>query len=121
MGEGPPVPVAIVRWEQVLDDLLDRTQRFPKSVRFTFSTRIDNHGLDILEELVEARFASGEALKVALATVDRRLTRLRVLLRLAHKRRYLDTSGVEHVMRGVDEVGRMVGGWRGSAATRSQP
>lgn len=119
MTEGPTVPVAIVRWEQVLDDLLDRTQRFPKSVRFTFSTRIDNHGLDILEELVEARFASGVALADALSTVDRRLTRLRLLLRLAHKRRLLDTGGFEHVMRGVDEVGRMVGGWRRSAAERT--
>ena len=120
MGDGPPVPVAIVRWEQVLDDLLDRTQRFPKAVRFTFSTRLDNHGLDILEELVEARFASGRSLSGSLATVDRRLTRLRVLLRLAHKRHYLDTGGFEHVMRGVDEVGRMVGGWRRSVAERNK-
>lgn len=118
MADAPEVPVAILRWEQVIDDLLDRTQRFPKVVRFTFSTRIDNHALDILEELVEARYASGRALSTSLAAVDRRLTRLRVLLRLAHKRRYLDTGGFEHVMRGVDEVGRMVGGWRRSAAAR---
>ena len=35
--------------ERTLGDLLDRTQKFPKHVRFTFSSRIDNMALDIYE------------------------------------------------------------------------
>ena len=46
-----------VHWQQVIGDLLDRTQQFPKSVRFTFSTRIDNLALDILERIIEACYA----------------------------------------------------------------
>lgn len=104
--------VLVVRWQQVVGDLLDRTARFPKVVRFTFAARIDNLALDILEELVEARYASGGAKQAALRRADGRLARLRVLVRLAHDWRYLDHRGYEHVSGGLDEAGRMLGGWR---------
>ncbi|MEB3203340.1 MAG: diversity-generating retroelement protein Avd [Candidatus Sericytochromatia bacterium] len=111
-------PVLVARWQQIVGDLLDRTARFPKVVRFTFAARIDNLALDILEELVEARFASGAGKQGALRRADGRLARLRVLLRLAHDRRYLDHRGYEHVSRGIDEAGRMLGGWRKDRAGR---
>ena len=103
-----------VHWEKVLGDLLDRTMKFPKSVRFTFSTRIDNLALDLYEGLVTARYSSGSRKRATLATLDGQLARLRVLVRLAHERRYLDHRGYEHVARGLDETGRMLGGWRTS-------
>ena len=101
-----------IHWERTLDDLLDRTIKFPRSVRFTFSTRIDNLALDVMERIVDARFASGGRKIAFLAEIDRLLARLRILLRLSHARRYLDSGGYEHVMRNLDEAGRMVGGWK---------
>jgi hypothetical protein len=112
-----PLPLFVL-WEKVVGELLDRTLKFPKSVRFTFSGRIDNLALDVLEKVVEARYASGADKRAALAMVDLRLTQLRVLLRLCHDRRYLDRRGYEHVMRQIDEAGRMVGGWRKQQAAR---
>ena len=53
---GPDVPQLVVHWERSLGDLLDRTASFPKSVRFTFASRIDGLALDILEALVRARW-----------------------------------------------------------------
>ena len=100
------------RWEDLLDDLLDRTTRFPKSARFTFAARIDNLALDVLEELVRARYARGAEERDALARADLMLARLRVLVRLSHRRKFLDGRGYEHVSRGLDEVGRMLGAWR---------
>ena len=47
------------QWEQTLADLLERTSKFPKNVRLTFSIRIDNLGLDIIEALVAARYTKG--------------------------------------------------------------
>ena len=99
-------------WEKVLGDLFDRTAKFPKAVRFTFTTRIDNLALDILEGIVEARYAGRERKPRVLATVDLALTKLRVLLRLAHARGHLPTTGLEHLARQIDEAGRMLGGWR---------
>ena len=101
----------LVHWERTLGDLLDRTQKFPKSVRFTFTTRIDNLALDVMERLVEARYAQAGRKKALLREADSALTRLRVLLRLCRDRRYLDRGGFEHVVRNLDEAGRMLGGW----------
>lgn len=110
--------VLLVHWERVLGELLDRTQKFPKAVRFTFSTRIDNAGLDVLEALTQARYAVPARKRELLATADSALARLRVLLRLSHDRRYLERRGFEHVVRGIDEAGRMLGGWRQQQAGR---
>lgn len=116
MSEHPELEV-LVRWEHLVGELLDRTQRFPKAARFTFAGRIDAAALDVLELLVDARYATGAARAAHLVEVDRRLARLRVLLRLAHARAYLSHGGYEHVSRALDEVGRMVGGWRRREAT----
>ncbi len=101
-----------VLWERTLGDLLDRTAKFPKAVRFSFTSRVDNHALDILEAIVEARFATGRRRATLLREADVRLSKLRILLRLCRDRRYLDRKGFEHVARNLDEAGRMIGGWR---------
>ena len=118
MSEARPELELLVRWERIIGELLDRTQRFPKAARFTFAARIDDAALDILERLVDARYSTGGARAGHLAEVDRRLARLRVLLRLAHQRAFLPHRGYEHVSRALDEVGRMVGGWRRREAAR---
>jgi hypothetical protein len=115
----PDIPVVLVRWEQALGELLDRTQRFPKSARFTFAARIDNLGLDLLEHLVQARWAQPARKATHLREADLCLARLRVLLRLSHQRRFLDTRGYEHLARALDDVGRQLGGWSGDAQRRA--
>lgn len=108
----PDAPTLLVHWERTLGDLLDRTQKFPKSVRFTFAARIDAHALDALEKLIEARYARGPRKQEALADVDLALAKLRVLLRLSHDRGFLPRQGFEHLCVSIDEAGRMLGGWR---------
>ena len=115
MGEELPL---FVHWEKVLGDLLDRTAKFPKHARFTFTTRVDNLALDVLEAVVEARFAGAGRKGAVLREADVKLAKLRILLRLCHARRYLAGRGYEHLMRGIDEAGRMVGGWRRQQAER---
>lgn len=111
-------PVLVVHWERVLGDLLDRTARFPKAVRFTFASRMDGLALDILDRLVRARFAPVAQRRELLAQADSHLAVLRALARLAFERKYLDRGGLEHVARGLDEAGRMLGGWRASLDDR---
>ena len=45
------------RWMEFLDWLLPTTEKFPKRVRFTFADRINNLALDIVEDLVDARYS----------------------------------------------------------------
>lgn len=109
----PELPL-ILHWERSTQDLLDRTGRMPKAVRFTFATRIDNLALDVLEKLTLARFSTGACKALALAEVDSHLARLRILVRLCHARHLIDGGGYELVSRNIDEAGKMVGGWRRS-------
>jgi len=98
-----------VHWEKTLKDILSRTGKFPKRVRFTFSSRIDGLALDILEKIVEARYTRDKS--AVLAQANLHLEKLRVLLRISHEERYLDHKGFEHAARNIDEAGRMIGGW----------
>ncbi len=98
-----------VHWVDFLDWLLPITGGFPRSARFTFSARIENLALDVLEDVIEARYTSKKT--QILRRANLRLEKLRVLLRLCHRRRYVATTGYEQAARGIDEAGRMVGGW----------
>lgn len=113
----------LVLWEEIVGELLDCTLRFPKAVRFTFSQRIDNLALDILERLVEARYSPKSRRRELLGEADARLARLRVLLRLSCDRQYLARGAFEDLIRQIDEAGRMLGGWRGhlGAARQAAP
>lgn len=108
-----------VHWEKTLRDILSRTEKFPKRVRFTFSSRIDNLALDVLEKIVEARYAKNRTAPLTQANLL--LEKLRVLLRISHSERHIDNRGFEFAARSIDEAGRMIGGWlrAGSAPSPS--
>jgi hypothetical protein len=97
------------RWMQFLEWLLPATERFPKRVRFTFAERINNLALDIAEDLVEARYRKDK--EPVLRRINLRLEKLRILLRLCHRLKYLSHQGYAHAARELHEVGRMLGGW----------
>ena len=63
-----------------------------------------------LESLAEATFTRRRARLLDRVNLD--LDRLRLLLRLAKDLRYLDRRRYEHAARRLDEVGRLVGGWK---------
>lgn len=105
---GQDLPL-FVHWTGVLADLLPRTEKFPKRVRFTFSGRIDNLALDILEKIVEAQYSQDK--RLILKTLNLQLEKLRVLLRISHQMGYLDNRGYEHTAWLICEAGSMVGGW----------
>ena len=98
-----------VRWVEFVKWLLPTTEKFPKRVRFTLTTRIDNLALDVVEDLVEARYTRNKT--EGLKAINLKLERLRVLLRLCHEVQVLPHRSYEFSMRSLDEVGRMVGGW----------
>ena len=112
MSSSPDEPVLLLHWEETVGILLDKTARFPKSARFSFAGRIDGLALDVLEALVRARWAPRESKARWLADADLHLAVLRTMLRLAHERHHLPLAGFEHLVRRVDEAGRMLGGWR---------
>lgn len=112
MTEAAQAPVLLVHWEETVGLVLDKTSRFPKSARFTFASRMDSLVLDILEDLVRASWAPPVVKAPLLASADGHLGVLRVLVRIAFERQLLPRAGFEHLVRRLDEAGRMLGGWR---------
>lgn len=96
-------------WMQFLEWLLPAMEKFPKRVRFTFADRITTLALDIAEDLVEARYSHDK--QAILRGINLKLEKMRVLLRLSHRLRYLPHAGYEHAAKSINEVGRMLGGW----------
>jgi len=102
-------PALLVLWYDLVKWLSQKTEKFPKRVRFTLSIRIDNLALDIMERLTEARYARSKS--NLLREVSGQLDRLRLLLRLCHDLGPLDHGAYRHVSEKLDEAGRMLGGW----------
>ena len=109
--EAGPELLCLAKWEETAGWLIEHTAKWPKSARFSFVQRIDNHALDVLELLVIARYEP-EVRAKHLREVNLRLERLRFLLRIALARGVMPGHGFESAMRGIDELGRMAHGWR---------
>ena len=79
MGRRAERPIVLVKWYDVLKWLLERIDSFPKSQRFIFGQRLADHGIEVLELLVEAAYSSRKV--ELLRRANRELEVLRWLVR----------------------------------------
>ena len=105
--------LVLAKWEEFTSWFLARTARWPKTVRFTLTQRLENNCLDIAEQLVLARYDRRRRPEL-LKTINLSLERLRLLLRISKQRQVMANKSFESAMRQIDEVGRMIHGWRQS-------
>ena len=103
--------LVLQKWEEFTAWFLERTSKWPKCARFTITQRLENHALDVTELLVEARYQPRERQK-NLERVNLRLERMRFLLRIGRGRNLFAERTFEAALRQIDEVGRMLHGWR---------
>ena len=54
--EAGPELLVLAHWEAFVAWLLDCCGRWPRSVRFSLTQRLENHALDVLELMVVARY-----------------------------------------------------------------
>jgi len=106
-GFGPPL---LDFWFRFSSEMLDCTSRFPKSVRFTVSSRIDNLLLDGIERITEARYGRNRC--EALNELNLIIEKLRFFLRLSFEKKFISSGCYEHFALKLSEAGRMTGGWR---------
>jgi len=104
----PELPI-FVKWMDFTKWLFSITEKFPKSARFTFSDRINNLALDVIEGLVEARYSKNKT--QALKGANLRLEKLRILLRICYESRLVSHEGYKRAMLGLNDTGKMLGGW----------
>ncbi|MFA5509659.1 MAG: diversity-generating retroelement protein Avd [Candidatus Cloacimonadaceae bacterium] len=102
-----------VKWMAVVPWIMDRTQRFPKNLRYSLSQKIDNICIDILELIVQTIYSHTK--RELLIKINLKLDVLRALIQMAHKMRHLSDGQYEYISRELLESGKMVGGWLKSA------
>jgi len=104
------------------DDLvlwvLRATVRYPRPYRAALGRATQEAVLTLQRGLVAA--ARRRDRRAALQQADEALHELRLLLRQGRSLTLLSAGQHEHVARLVDEVGRLIGGWRRSVG-RTQP
>ncbi len=93
--------------------LLPKVERFPRGFRFSLGDRCVNTMLTIQEALLDAAYGAQRA--EALALAQRKLNTLRYLLRLAKDLQLLGVEPYGFAAERLEELGRMIGGWRKSA------
>jgi hypothetical protein len=96
---------------------LNHTARFPRHQRYSLGNRIEATLLDLLDVLIEARYQRENTTSLDRANVL--LERLRFQMRLAKDLKVLPLNSFEFQTKAVEEIGRMIGGWRRHAAGRT--
>jgi len=89
--------------------LMEHTDKFPKSRRFSMAVRLENIFLDFLEEISLAN-RRREKLPL-LHDADELLFRTRLLVRMSHEMKLINTKSYEYSAKSLDEIGRLLGGW----------
>jgi hypothetical protein len=108
-----------VHWKEFIEWLFAHTEKFPRKVRFSLSVRIENLALDVMEDLIEARYSKDK--KAILQHANILLEKLRIMLRLTHTMRHLSNQSYEHACKRINEAGRMLGGWLKQQKAETRP
>jgi hypothetical protein len=98
--------------------LIPLTLKFPKSQRFLLAERLSRMALDFYDLILDAVMepeCQGEHLDEA----DRLLTKIRLYVRLSHDLGCISPGQLEHAARRMDEIGRLIGGWKRKRARGS--
>ncbi|MEZ5357127.1 MAG: diversity-generating retroelement protein Avd [Bryobacteraceae bacterium] len=96
--------------------ILPKVEKFPKSHRFSVGQNLVQHSLDLLTNLVDASYESRNAEPLTHAV--RNVNRIRFLVRLSKDLKLIGADAYEVAAKGLDEIGRMTGGWRKAARER---
>ena len=109
----PDSPI-FARCDELVLWVLRATVRYPRHYRAALGKATQEAALRLQRELIAA--ARRRDKRAALQAADEALHELRVLLRQGQALQLLTLGQYEHVARLVDEVGRLIGGWRKALA-----
>lgn len=105
----------LLRW------LIPLTLKFPRQQRFVLAAALQRSALRLHECLIEAAHrdrADAAALLSSLTRADIEIDKVRHYLRLSRDLDLITSGQYEHAAEALAEIGRLLGGWRKSAARR---
>lgn len=89
--------------------IIDKVERYPKSIKFSIGERIMTYSLDINEKIIEAIYKKEK--KSILEDINLKLETLRILFRLSKDKKYISIQQYEFISSDLNEFGSMIGGW----------
>ena len=110
--KAPGELIAITKAYDLVRETTRRVNGLPRTYKFVLGDRLLANAYDVLEWLVEAKYSKQKTALLDRANVT--LEKMRFQYRLAHDEKLINTRQYESAVRLVDEVGRLVGGWRKS-------
>ena len=99
------------KWHQYRDHL-------PKKERYGLGEKIDNLFVQLLELLFTAGYETKENKLPKLGDAIKKIDLLKFFLRIAWEIKALDNKKYLALSEGVQELGRMVGGWKKGLLTK---
>jgi len=106
----PQSPIFVKTYDFLLW-LIPVTLKFPKSQRFLLAERLDDMALDFYDLILEA-VQEAEHTDARLDEADKLLTKIRLYVRLSFDLGCISKGQWEHAGRLMDEIGRLIGGWK---------
>lgn len=102
----------LARSEDFLNWLLPHTARWPKVHRIGVTSRLEGATVDLVHCLAAANRMRGVHRLRALDEADGHLDSVRILMRVGLALRHLSKRQHEFAARGMEEIGRLIGGWK---------
>ena len=111
-------PIFIKSYETMVW-IMQHTAKFPRNQRFLMAKRMEEGSLDFYERLnLAAKHKDGRAGR-ALSEADEVLANLKMYNRLCKDLKLLAFNQYEYMAASLDEIGRLLGGWKKSISRRS--
>ncbi len=110
--KGRPQSPIFVKTYDFLLWLIPLTLKFPKSQRFLLAERLSGMALDFYDLILSAIMEPKRQAEL-LDEADRMLTKIRLYIRLSYDLHCISMGQFEHAARLTDEIGRLMGGWKG--------
>jgi len=89
--------------------LLNHTNKFPKSHRFSVAVRLENGVLEMLRLMTLANHRQKRL--PLLHAIDEELKVMQVNLRVSHELKFINIQSYEFAIKSLEEIGKMLGGW----------
>ena len=107
--------------QKVYTEWLPIRRNMARDERFGIGKRIDDTFLNVLEQLREASYTSGNGKIVLLGKVLQNTDLLRFFLQIAWECELIEQKHYILLATDVESVGRMVGGWRKGLLSKTPP
>ena len=120
MSPPPQAPKVLVKEKEVYRFWITLHRDFPKVERFGIGQKIEQSFLDLLELTFASVYLAQEQKILMLSRSIAKLDNLKFFMQLAWESKLIPTEKYAKISGDLEEVGRMLGGWRKGLQEKQQ-